>query len=131
VIVVDASVVVLALIGSRPIADTARQRLSKATQRHGPHLLDVEVTSALRRLAFRGEIPENLADAAIRQLGQLDITRFPHTPFLDRVWELRHAVSPYDAVYVALAEAVGAPLVTAGARLAATPALEVDVELLA
>jgi predicted nucleic acid-binding protein len=119
-IVVDASVVVDALAGSDAQASMVRQRLIDEGEAHVPHLLDVEVTSALRRLCRAGSIDETQATLALDDLAQLSLVRYPHLPLLARVWDLRRAVTAYDAMYVALAEILGCALLTADARLART-----------
>jgi predicted nucleic acid-binding protein len=116
VIVVDASAVVAALLHDGP----ARGALRKETLL-APHLLDVEVTSVLRRLDLRNGLPENLPVDPLRVFRHLGIRRFPHAPLLGRVWQLRANLSAYDATYVALAEALGCVLLTADHRLAAAP----------
>ena len=130
-IVADASVLVEALCGGGSQADHIRDRISTVPQLHVPHVVDLEVANAVRRLAARGSLAEGLATSAISQLRQLPLTRYPHVPFLDRIWELRSSVTPYDAAYVALAEAVGVPLVTLDARLATAPGLACRVEVIA
>ena len=84
---------------------------------HAPHLLDLEVTQVLRRLALQGVISAHRADEAFRDLLDLRITRYPH-PVLLRIWQLRHNFSAYDAAYIVLAEKLGAALVTRDGRLA-------------
>lgn len=84
-----------------------------------PHLLDTEVLSALRALAFRGALDPPGADAAVAGFLALEITRFPADPLRPRIWELRHSLTAYDATYVALAEDVdAAALLTTDARMA-------------
>lgn len=94
-----------------------------------PHLLDLEVTSALRRLARAGLVSVERAEEALAILLDLRIIRYPHYVFLSRVWQYRHNLSAYDAVYVALTEALGASLITCDARLASAPATNIKVEL--
>lgn len=96
---------------------------------HAPHLLDVEVASALRRLVARGRFePERAADA-LATLEHGDIKRHPHSPLLGLIWSLRDRVSVYDATYVALAAALNVPLVTADRKLAGVPDLPCTVEV--
>ena len=130
-IVADASVLVEALIGEGTTGDAARQRISDAPQLHAPHLVDLEVANAVRRLVASDRVPDDLAAHAITGLRQLPLTRYPHVPFLDRIWELRFAVTSYDAAYVALAEAVGVPLLTLDVRLGKASGARCPVEVIA
>lgn len=130
-IVADASVLVEALVGGGSRAEVVRGRLGAARQVHVPHGVDLEVAHALRRLVVRELVGDALAVAAIGQLQRLPLSRYPHVPFLDRIWELRATVTPYDAVYVALAEAVGAPLITLDQRLAGAPGPACSIEVIA
>lgn len=129
-IVLDASAAVAALVDENEGA-RARQRIVAAAQCHAPYLLDLEVANALRKLAARQRITEELAASGLEQFRRLDITRYPHEPFLTRIWELRHHLSSYDAAYVALAEALDAPLITFDARLADAPSHGCTIDLLA
>ena len=97
---------------------------------HAPHLIDIEIAHVLRRYVLDGTFDERHAARTLRHWRQLDVERYPHEPFLDRVWSLRDNVAAYDAVYVALAGALGEPLVTADPKLAGSPGLNVRVELL-
>jgi predicted nucleic acid-binding protein len=110
--------------GSRARAALRSQGLA------APHLLDIEVVGSLRRLVRLGELPARDAKDAIAALARLRVDRHDHTPLLGRVWELRDNVTPYDASYVALAEALGVTLLTADARLANAPGIRCEVELL-
>jgi predicted nucleic acid-binding protein len=94
---------------------------------HVPQLFDLEVAAALRRLVLRRATPSGAAAAALADLAELPVARYPHLPLLPRVWELRSNLTPYDAVYVALAEELDAPLLTTDLRLARAPGLPVDV----
>lgn len=125
-IVVDASAIV-EVIAFRPPA-ALLQRLAAESVLHAPHLLDTEVLSALRRAVSRGALAEDRANEARVTFADLVIDRYPHQPLSEAVWNLRHAVSVYDATYVALADALGATLVTADARLARAPGVAVAVE---
>ena len=100
---------------------------------HAPHLVDVEVLSALRRLVASGEITAERAGEAIADLLDLPIERYPHDILVPRIWELRENFSAYDASYVALAEAVAdepVPLLTADERLAKAVGDLLDVPVL-
>ena len=83
-----------------------------------PHLLDAEIAGALRKLWLRGQISDDHAHDAFATFARLSIRRYPHVRLLERVWELRRSVTAADAMYVALAEALDAPLVTTDLRLA-------------
>ncbi|MEO5534573.1 MAG: type II toxin-antitoxin system VapC family toxin [Pseudolysinimonas sp.] len=122
--VVDASVVVAT------IRDGARPMLDPGTRMMVPHLLDVEVASALRRLVRGAAVAPDDARSALVRLATLPgIVRHPHTSLIGRAWELRDNFSAYDAVYVALAERLKIPLVTLDGRLARAAADYCDVEL--
>lgn len=112
-IVADASAVVAALLNDGP----ARQTLSSQPV-HAPHLVDAEVLSVLRRLNLAGRLDQHLAEAMIEALAQLGIRRHGGTGLLFRVWGLRGNLTAYDAAYVALAESLACPLLSADRRLA-------------
>ena len=97
-------------------ASSLRLRL-REEQIHAPHLIDLEVTHALRRLFLTGDLRAERAREALMDLSQFPLTRHPHYPFLERIWQLRANVTAYDAVYVALAETLDAPLLTLDVRL--------------
>lgn len=104
-------------------------RLTDETETvHVPHLIDLEIAQVLRRYVLRGSLDERTGAMALRRWRQFDVERYPHEPFLDRVWRLRANVTAYDAVYLALAEALSMVLVTGDRRLAAAPGLRVTVE---
>jgi len=129
VIVLDASALVELLLDS-PVGRIVAARIADpALGLHIPHLADVEVAQALRRYARDGEIAESDAAAAIEDLRALDLERHAHEPLLDRVWALRQNLSAYDAVYVALAEALDVTLVTCDAKLARAPGMSRRAEL--
>lgn len=128
-IVVDASALVDALAAEQPYPEL-RERLS-AGRLHAPHLVDVEVANALRRLAAVGELSVARAADARADFAELIIVRYPHLPLLERIWELRGSLTAYDAAYVALAEMLDAPLVTCDARIAAAPGHRARVETFA
>jgi predicted nucleic acid-binding protein len=116
VIVADASVVVAALLVAGPTGDAARGALL-ADEVHAPHLVDVEVTSAIRRWVLAGRLSVADARASVRDLADLAITRHAHEALLERVLELRDSMSAYDASYVALAEVLSGTVLTADPRL--------------
>ena len=116
-IVLDASVVV-DLVTNGPLADSVRFTLGDFHEPIiVPHLLDVEVVSALRRLAAGRWIDSHQAHQFLAGLAALPAARYPHAPLLDRVWELRYNFSAYDATYIALAETTDAVLYTGDAKL--------------
>ena len=129
-IVADASAVTAALAVDDEQGERARARLSVDVDQHAPGILDLEVASAIRRLLRTGVIDGPRADRALADLVVLPLERYPHVALLPRVWELRDNLTPYDAAYVALAEALGAVLVTADARLAGAPGPCCAIEVL-
>ena len=96
---------------------------------HAPHLIDVETISALRRFTRDRAIAAGEADAAIEDLLALDLQRHSHEGLLERCWALRKNMSAYDAMYVALAEALHATLVTCDARLSRAPGTKIRIEV--
>ena len=130
-IVVDASVLVNALADDTADGDRARERLGRDPSLHAPDLVDLEVLSVLARAAARGDLDERRATLARVDLRDLPLHRYPHLPFLERIWTLHLAVAAYTAVYVALAETLGCPLLSADPRLTTTPGLPCPVEFLA
>lgn len=128
-IVVDASAVLEVLLRT-PAASALMGRLLDPSQTlHAPHLLDVEVAQVVRRYAASGEIDGERGRMALADLADLPLRRYPHDLLLPRIWELRNNLTAYDAAYVALAEALGAPLLTRDKRLAAAPGHTARIEL--
>ena len=115
--VVDASVVVEAILGIGPRADWAAAQLADA-HLAAPHLMPVEAANALRRLQARGFIGADIANLAHGELLALPVDLYPYEAIAERAWQLRATIASYDACYVALAELIGANLVTLDARLA-------------
>jgi predicted nucleic acid-binding protein len=129
VIVVDASALLEVLLRT-PATDDIEARLFEGQQTwHAPHLLDVEVTQVLRRYASLGEISEARGREALADLTDFPIRRYPHGFLLTRVWSLRHNFTAYDAIYVALAEALNARFLTRDERLATAIRRHVDIVL--
>jgi predicted nucleic acid-binding protein len=124
-IVVDASVLVDSLLHE----GSAQERLTNEWI-CAPHLVDAEITSAIRVSLQHGEIDARRAEGAIEDFVAMDIMRYGHDWLLRRVWELRDNVTPYDALYVALAEALDEVLVTKDARLAKAPGIRARVEVI-
>ncbi|MFZ1109314.1 MAG: type II toxin-antitoxin system VapC family toxin [Rhodomicrobium sp.] len=115
-LVVDASLVVAALIDSGKDGAWALERLG-AGPLAAPHLMPVEAANILRRAALSGQVSADSASLAHADLLALPIQFFPYAPFAERVWELRGNLTSYDAWYVALAETLGAKLATLDVRL--------------
>ena len=129
-IVLDASAAIELLLnteGGRLLAGRiATERLSL----HAPHLIDLEVTQAVRRYSRTGAITAARGRQALQHLQQLDLIRYAHMDFLERIWSLRDNLTAYDAVYVALTEALEATLLTFDARLAGSRGHSARIELL-
>lgn len=117
---VDASVVLRLLLRTGAAADDVRAAVA-AEDLHAPHLVDVEVASGLRRLAAAGSVRPERAAEALADLAVLRLDRYPQTPLLPRVWQLRDNLSAYDASYVALAEFLDCALLTCDRGLATAP----------
>ena len=128
-LVIDASVLAVALLDDGPDGDAVRQRL-RGEQLGAPALIDLEVVSVWRGLARGGHLDARRVGLALDDLRDLPIQRFEHTPFLPRCWELRDNLTIYDAAYVALAEGLGCALVTRDARLARTRGHDVSIVVL-
>lgn len=128
-IVLDASALVELLLGTARGRAVAARIADPGLGLHAPHLVDVEVAQALRRYALEGDLDAAAAARALDDLRALDLERHAHEPLLDRVWELRQNLTAYDAVYVALAEVLDAPLLSCDARLARAPGVAQLVEL--
>jgi len=95
---------------------------------HSPHLMDVEVTQGLRRLVRSGEVSATRAVEDIEDLSDLDLHRHAHLNLLTRAWQLRENVTAYDAMYVALAEALDASMITCDSPLARAPGHRARIE---
>jgi predicted nucleic acid-binding protein len=124
--VVDASVLVELVTADRSDVGAAVD----GVELHAPHLVDVEVASALRSLARTDQIENAVAGQGLATAAALVTRRYAHELLLPRVWELRSNLTAYDAVYVALAEALTLPLLTTDARLAAAPGRRCEVKVI-
>ena len=126
-IVVDASAV-LDLLLRTSLGDRVLQRMEVVGESlHAPHLLDPEVVQGLRRYHRQGVLTDLRASQALEDFADLPIVRYPHDVLIDRVWQLRHNVTAYDACYIALAEALDAPLLTTDRRLSAASGIRARV----
>ncbi len=128
-IVVDASALLEVLLRTEA-SKAIEARLFGSETLHAPHILDLEVTQVLRRYELAGHLAGNRAAQALHVLGSFRIERYPHHIFLSRVWSLRLNATAYDACYLALAEALDAPLLTRDRRLAAVPGHGAVVEVI-
>ena len=129
-IVVDASAVLDALLRTPAAASVERRLFEPSQTLHAPHLLDVEVAQVVRRYAGNGDIDAERGRMALADLADLPLHRYPHDFLLQRVWDLRNNFTAYDAMYVALAEALDAPLLTRDKRLAASPGHHARIDLI-
>lgn len=127
-LVVDASCVAEVVLAG-PDAEPVRERLESDREQAAPHLVDAEVLGVVRRAHFRGELDGTAARQAIDDLESWPATRVDHRPLLERAWQLRDSLSAPDALYMALAEALDATLLTLDRRLAraAGPRCRVDI----
>lgn len=128
-IVVDASALLEVLLRTSAAGPVEERVFDPEETLHAPHLIDVEVTQVLRRYTLSGEAVPERCRTALADLMDFPLTRYPHAFLLPRVWELRSNLTAYDAVYVALAEALDAPLLTRDQRLANSPGHRARIEL--
>ena len=117
-IVIDASALLEILLRTDKADRLMERALGTGERLHAPHLLDIEVTSVLRRVVRHKEIALRRAEQALRDFSQIYIERHAHDWLVARVWKLRDAMTAYDGAYIALAEALGAPLLTCDRKLA-------------
>jgi predicted nucleic acid-binding protein len=130
VIVVDASALLEFLLQTELGARVEARLFRDDDDLHAPHLVDVEILQGLRRLVRTGELASARADEAIADLADLDLHRHPHLDLLGRAWKLRDNITGYDAMYVTLAEAIEAPIVTCDGPLANAPGHRARIELI-
>jgi predicted nucleic acid-binding protein len=128
-IVVDASVLMPALVDEGEKGDRMRARLD-GEWLTAPSVVDLEVIAALRGIVRGGEVTARRAERALEDLVSLPLDRAPHRRLARRIWELRDNLTAYDASYVALAERLDTVLLTADAALARAPGIECEIELL-
>jgi len=130
VIVIDASVLANVVADDGKDGDAARAYVRGAGELMAPDLVDVETVSVLRRLWLAKDLSARRFRAAIEDLEVLPVERYPTLPLMARAYELRANVTVYDAAYVALAEVLACPLVTADERLAKAPGPTCTIQLL-
>jgi predicted nucleic acid-binding protein len=127
-LIVDASLLFEVVVDT-PLSELLRRRLAADTDQVAPHLIDAEVLAVIQAKHRRGLIDLTAASQAVDDLASWPGERWSHRPLLDRVWQLRDNIRAYDALYVALAEALDATLLTLDRRLAAAPGLRCAVEI--
>jgi predicted nucleic acid-binding protein len=130
VIVLDASAVLELLLLTHKGRAVAERIGPRDESLHAPHLIDLEVAQVLRRYVSRRQIDDRRAREALDDFRDLDLNRYPQDVLLDRIWELRHNASAYDAAYLTLAEILDAPLLTTDARLGGVADTRAVIEVL-
>ena len=128
--VIDTSAMVEVLLNKRSGKRLAHRFGDPDETLHAPHLIDLEVAQTIRRYEATGEMSPDRAQQALSVFAQMPLERHAHWPFVDRIWELRRNLTAYDAAYVALAEGLGAPLLTCDRSLASAPGHLAVVELI-
>ena len=127
--IVDASGVIEWLLQTPAGIRIDKRIFSPRVPLYAPHLLDVEVAQVLRRYVRDKTIPGQRGQQALEDLADLSLHRYPHDFLMPRVWELRATLTAYDAVYVALAELLDAPLLTCDGKIASAPGHHAVVEI--
>ena len=128
-IVLDASALIDLLLRGEGVEAIEDRVFAPGESLNVPHLIDLEVAQVLRRYRLAGELGDSRAEEAFDDLAALPLQRHPHDILLPRIWELRHNATAYDAAYLALAEALDAPLLTRDRRLAASRGHRARIEV--
>jgi predicted nucleic acid-binding protein len=128
-IVLDASAAVEVILQTEVGVALTGKLLTPESSLHAPYLLDIEVAQVLRRFTLRKEVPPKRARQALEDLADLPIERYPHRMLLPRIWALRQNLTAYDAAYVALAEILGATLLTRDGRISRASGHSARVEV--
>lgn len=128
-IVLDASAAIEWLLHSPAGLRIDKRIFSPSQSLHAPHLLDIEVAQVLRRYVRDRTLSEQRGQEALEDFSDLPLNRYSHDFLLPRVWELRATLTAYDAVYVALAEVLDAPLLTCDSRVASAPGHHAIIEI--
>jgi len=128
-IVIDASALLELLLGTDRAEGVAARALAPDERLHAPHLLDVEIAQALRRLVQLKQITSSRAQQALDDYTAFVIERHTHQELLPRIWQLRDSVTAYDGTYVALSEALNAPLLTCDSKLARSHGHRAKIEI--
>jgi predicted nucleic acid-binding protein len=126
-IVLDACAAVDYLVDAGANGEWVRDTIQDEVEVAAPHLIDLEVLSTLRKSVARGDVTEEQASDALVDFGDLALVRYPATNLMERLWELRSVLTPYDAAYVALSEALGGSLVTTDLHLARSRGHEAEI----
>jgi predicted nucleic acid-binding protein len=124
--VIDASAIIELFTGKNPGKELRKRVILGDLV--APQLFDLEAAQVLRKLVLRGNLAEIDAHDTLRDIKDSPISRCDHRPLLERVWELRKAITAYDAAYVALAEQFGVPLITCDSRLAGANGHKATIE---
>ena len=128
---IDASALIELLLRTHRAERIATRALAPDERLHAPHLIDIEITQALRRLVQLKEITALRAQQALDDLAEFVIERSEHQNLLSRIWQLRDSVTAYDGAYVALAEALNAPLLTCDSKLGRSHGHAAKIEIVA
>ena len=129
-IVLDASATIELLLRTLSGRRIEERVFSPEESLHAPHLIDVEVAQVVRRYAAAGIITPRRGEDALQDLTDISLIRYSHTVLLERIWQLRNNFTAYDAAYLALAEALDAPLLTCDRKLASATSHRARVEVL-
>jgi predicted nucleic acid-binding protein len=128
--VIDASALLEVLLATEVGERVSARVYRDGETLHAPQLLDLEIVHVLRRGCLIGKLQPSRAAEALADLSDLRLVRYPHQPYIPRIWQLRHSLTAYDAAYVALAEALDAPLITRDGRLASSHGHRANIEVL-
>ncbi len=128
-LVVDASAVLEVLLRSPNAIGVEARIFAPGEVLVAPWLIDAEVAQVLRRYNLAGELDSRRGEEALTDFRDISLTKYAHDFLLPRVWELRHTLTAYDALYVSLAEVVNAPLITRDLRLSRSSGHAATIEL--
>jgi predicted nucleic acid-binding protein len=126
VIVLDTSAMIEFLLVRDDVGLRVREAVSD-TAVAAPYAIDLECASVLRGLVLGGKVPADVGESAIELLDRINLRRFDHAPLMRRIWELRHNMWPYDAVFASLAEYLDVPLVTLDKKFAGVPGIRCEI----